>query len=72
MDWQSIAAAGLASMCGIWLLKGFIRPFLPGRVGGCGGCGAGRRGVEARPDALLEILPPGEGDWVKNKNVTET
>ena len=59
MDWQSILAIFVALVCGVWVLGQFIRPFLSGQGGACGG-GCGSKGCKgetlpAPPEDLLRI-----------------
>ena len=54
MDWQSVVAAVVAFACGIWAVRMFVSPFLPGS-GDCASC-AGRRVTSS--ESLLEIETP--------------
>ena len=62
MDWQTPLTILLAAACAVFLLRGWLRPFLsraPGACGGCPSCGDGEEGDE--DPALLQIDPAGGG-----------
>ena len=67
MDWQTPLTILLAAACAVFLLRGWLRPFLARRAGACGCHGRGETtgGEGSGESGLVQIdgaPSPGRGD----------